>query len=412
MKLRERMNSSSSSSPPPSSSSSSSSSSFSPSASLGPVRGMRGREQEGIRGVDRASSENLKEISKGLEGDSSSSSSLSSSTPFCVVRAVSTPQNESSRENISPSKGKKKGPVAPPLDDDVEIVCYPSDSPHLKGWVQKEFDIPSKTAAILSGKHGENSSFLSFTLHLSISVMAPPPSAFHVLSHLHPHTLLLAGKSEGIVNGAHDKINRLLVNPTPFFHQVKEWTEQKIHVFVDDSNIFLGARYLDEGGGQQGKKSGERAQDFSVRVKSSSLAQLVEGERNVCRRVVFGSSSQGRSNVIFFFHFYLFICLFHFFSSLFFYFFIIFVHPFIYLFLLFFFQLLTLFSSKSSGITGEMRAIKYPFLPAQNHVENNLLMMLLLLKYNMIYFLFLLILELRVLGMLRGSLRPGGSLYC
>ena len=227
-----------------------------------------------------------------------------SPAPFCVVRASSCPlkeapdvQNDS--PSLSKSPPKKDIPVeksspkrevltVAPLPTNSEIVPYPSDSPHLKDWVAKEFDIPSKTASILSGSHGENASFLSYTLRLPISVMAPPPSAFPALSRLQPHTLLLTGKSEGIVNGAQEKIDRVLGNPEPFFHQVKEWTEQKIHVFVDNSNIFLGAQFLDDA--QPTKKNVERARDFSVRLKTAALAQLVEGERTVSNRVVFGSS--------------------------------------------------------------------------------------------------------------------------
>lgn len=92
----------------------------------------------------------------------------------------------------------------------------------------------------------------------------------------------LTAKTGAALEIARRELHTLLHRPDtehhPIVSKIESLKRENVHVFIDNSNIYLGAQMEDSG-----------TRDFNVRLKVSALAGVVVNSRRCRNRVVFGS---------------------------------------------------------------------------------------------------------------------------
>jgi hypothetical protein len=102
--------------------------------------------------------------------------------------------------------------------------------------------------------------------------------------------------SDAALAAAAAEVNRVLADPRQFLAKMAKIKSEVVHVFVDESNISLGAQIVpDIRGDHQGAgTSGRGRRDVTVKVDVRQICQVVEGGRDVRSRWCGGSKVAGR----------------------------------------------------------------------------------------------------------------------
>jgi hypothetical protein len=98
--------------------------------------------------------------------------------------------------------------------------------------------------------------------------------------------------SDAALAAAAAEVNRVLADPRQFLAKMAKIRSEEVHVFVDESNISIGAQIVPDSRGDH-QKAGTR-RDVTVKVDIRQICQVVEGGRDVKSRWCGGSKVAGR----------------------------------------------------------------------------------------------------------------------
>ena len=82
------------------------------------------------------------------------------------------------------------------------------------------------------------------------------------------------------------RLREIMNDPATFEASLQLQKNEKVHIFVDHSNVSMGAQFVPDGQGY--------TRDLSTRVSARRVHDLVNFERTPCQQVCFGSVAQGR----------------------------------------------------------------------------------------------------------------------
>eukprot|EP01039_Chlorochromonas_danica_P006176 gene6176-6811_t len=108
------------------------------------------------------------------------------------------------------------------------------------------------------------------------------------------YILRITHTDEDIVSIAKIQLESIIASPELLTTRLDNLRKERVHVFVDNSNIYLGAQIVFNPLGR-GRESITR--NANMRLKCPALAGLVEGCRNCLEKVVFGSQLTGDSTM-------------------------------------------------------------------------------------------------------------------
>jgi hypothetical protein len=89
---------------------------------------------------------------------------------------------------------------------------------------------------------------------------------------------------------AKQAIDEIIANPAILDKEIADLQEQNIHVFIDQSNIFISSQYMYH------TQSRRVERDVRIRIKTAALDHLIVGGRNIREKVVFGSFADHNNN--------------------------------------------------------------------------------------------------------------------
>jgi hypothetical protein len=96
--------------------------------------------------------------------------------------------------------------------------------------------------------------------------------------------LRISGPNEMATTIAKRAIEEILENPFILDQEIQQLQEQNIHIFIDQSNIFISSQYV-----PNPNNNNVIERDIRIRMKCDELHNLVACGRNVREKVVFGS---------------------------------------------------------------------------------------------------------------------------
>jgi hypothetical protein len=89
---------------------------------------------------------------------------------------------------------------------------------------------------------------------------------------------------------AKQAIDEIIANPAILNKEIADLQDQNIHVFIDQSNIFISSQYMYH------TQSRRVERDVRIRIKTAALDHLIVGGRNIREKVVFGSFADHNNN--------------------------------------------------------------------------------------------------------------------
>ena len=100
----------------------------------------------------------------------------------------------------------------------------------------------------------------------------------------------ITSSDPAIADVAAAELSQVMTQPTLLESELRDQYQQLIHIFVDESNIFLGAQTILQ-------PNGRKTRDTSIRVNVPALADVILNQRQPIQRVVFGSRSSAQEPV-------------------------------------------------------------------------------------------------------------------
>ncbi len=109
------------------------------------------------------------------------------------------------------------------------------------------------------------------------------------------YKLRIVHRDDDILLIAKSTLQHMIAEPSQFEARISKLKEERVHIFVDNSNICIGSQcqVKPHSGTDKGRESIVR--DASIRLQYPALAGLVEGNRNCLEKLVFGSILAGDS---------------------------------------------------------------------------------------------------------------------
>jgi hypothetical protein len=107
----------------------------------------------------------------------------------------------------------------------------------------------------------------------------------------------ITGKDDIIALIAKQAIKEMFQNPSFLEKELQLLKEQKLHIFIDLSNIFIASQYISTGqealssSSSRRKRKEEVIRDIRIRVKIEELDKLISSGRTIHEKMVFGSES-------------------------------------------------------------------------------------------------------------------------